>query len=76
MVFSVAGFNNEAKKGKAAAHNYCRVWQTELTKTGANLVVELTKKSISQAAYNLKRADLNKQTEDLNKCIKLMNTLK
>ncbi|MCL2202569.1 MAG: hypothetical protein FWB88_01320 [Defluviitaleaceae bacterium] len=76
MVFSIAGFNNEAKKGKDIAHKYCRLWQTEITKLGANMVVDLTKKNISQAAYNLKKADLNKQTEDLNKCIKLVNSLK
>jgi len=76
MTFSIMGFNAEAKKGKDAAHKYCRVWQTALTKAGADLVVELTKKTITQAVYNLKKADLNKQTEDLNKCIKLVNTLK
>jgi hypothetical protein len=66
----------EAKKGKDAAHKYCRAWQTELTSMSAGLVVDLTQKKINQQIYNLKRADLNKQTEELNKCIALVNTLK
>jgi len=73
---SIAGFNTEAKKGKDAARKYCQLWQTELTKTGADLVVQLTKKMLSQASYNDKRAALNKSTEDLNKCIKLINSMR
>ena len=70
---SITEFNNEAKKGKDAAHRYCQAWQLEIASAGAALVVELTSKKINRAVYNLKRADLNKQTEALNKCIKEVN---
>jgi hypothetical protein len=73
---TVAGFNLEAKKGKEAARRYCQMWQMDLMKMGTDLSVELTKKMINQATYNVKRADLNKKTEELNKCIKLMNETK
>ncbi|MCL2388393.1 MAG: hypothetical protein FWC89_12740 [Defluviitaleaceae bacterium] len=73
MARSVAEYNVEAKKSKEAAMKYCQAWQFELTKIGAMLISDLTSKKITQAVYNLKREDLNRQTEDLNKCIKAIN---
>jgi len=73
MLRSVAGYNAEAKKGRDEARKYCQVWQFELTKLGAVLISDLTSKKITQAVYNLKREELNRQTEDLNKCIASMN---
>ena len=73
MPRSVTGYNLEAKKGRDEAMKYCQAWQFELTKIGAVLIADLTNKKITQAVYNLKREELNRQTEDLNKCIKTMN---
>ena len=73
MPRSIAGYNAEAQKSREAAQKYCQAWQFELTKIGTSLIAELTSKKLTQAAYNLKREQLNRQTEDLNKCIQLMN---
>lgn len=73
MPRNVAGYNTEAKKGREEAKKYCQAWQFELTKLGAVLIADLTNKKITQAVYKLKREELNRQTEDLNKCIKAMN---
>jgi hypothetical protein len=74
MARSVSGFNEEARKSKEDAMKYCKAWQFELTKIGAMLVSELTSKQISQAVYNLKREELNRQTDALNKCIGVLNS--
>ena len=74
MARSVSGFNDEVKKGKDSALKYCQAWQFELTKIGAVLIAEYTNKKITQPVYNLKREELNRQTEDLNKCIKALNS--
>jgi len=50
-----------------------QAWQFELTKIGAVLIADFTNKKITQAVYNFKREELNRQTEDLNKCINSMN---
>jgi len=71
---SIAGFNQEAKMGRDAAMKYCQIWQFELTKISSSLVADLTSKKITQSVYNLKREELKKQTEDLNKCITLLNS--
>jgi uncharacterized protein (DUF2164 family) len=71
---SISGFNEEARKGRDAATKYCQIWQFEITKIGASLTVDFTSKKITQAVYNLKRDELKKQTEDLNKCIKTLNS--
>ncbi|MCL2576732.1 MAG: hypothetical protein FWE27_01595 [Defluviitaleaceae bacterium] len=73
MARSVAGYNMEAKKGRDEARKYCQAWQFELTKLGAVLIADFTNKKITQAVYNFKREELNRQTEDLNKCINSMN---
>ncbi|MCL2400491.1 MAG: hypothetical protein FWC91_12205 [Defluviitaleaceae bacterium] len=73
MTRSISEFNKEAKKGKDAAHRYCQAWQLEIASEGAKLVVDLTSQKINRSVYNLKRADLNKQTEALNRCIKEVN---
>jgi hypothetical protein len=73
MARSVAGYNAEAKKSREDAKKYCQTWQFELTKLSAMLISDLTNKKITQAVYNLKREDLNRQTTDLNKCIASMN---
>ena len=73
MARSIWEFNKEANKGAEAAHKYCQAWQLEIATAGALLVVELTNNKISRVVYNAKRADLNKQTEALNKCIKEVN---
>jgi len=73
MTRSVSGYNAEAKKGRDEARKYCQTWQFELTKLGAVLIADLTNKKITQAVYNLKREELNRQTEELNKCIGAMN---
>jgi hypothetical protein len=73
MARSVSGYNLEAKKSREDAQRYCQAWQFELTKLGAMLISDLTNKKISQAVYNLKREELNRQTADLNKCIASMN---
>ncbi|MCL1842840.1 MAG: hypothetical protein FWF79_03430 [Defluviitaleaceae bacterium] len=73
MARSVSGYNAEAQKGRDAALKYCQAWQFELSKIGANLVADLTSKKITQAVYNLKREELNRQTEDLNKCVRAVN---
>jgi hypothetical protein len=75
MTRSVAGFNEEAKKGKEAATKYCQAWQFELTKIGSMLIADLTSKKITQPVYNLKREELTKHTENLNKCIQAVNKL-
>ncbi|MCL1883026.1 MAG: hypothetical protein FWF81_04640 [Defluviitaleaceae bacterium] len=74
MSRSIAGFNSEAKKSKEAAAKYCQIWQFELTKINTILATELSSKKITQAVYNVKREELKRQNEDLNKCIKLLNT--
>jgi hypothetical protein len=71
---SIAGFNAEAKAGRDAAMKYVQIWQFELTKISSALVTDLTAKKITQSVYNLKRDELKKQTEDLNKCIQLLNS--
>lgn len=73
MSRSIAGYNEEAKKGREAAQKYCQLWQFELTKMGTVLTTEYMAKKITQAVYNLKREELNRQTEALNKCIATMN---
>lgn len=76
MSRNITGYNAEAKKGRDAAMKYCQAWQFELTKIGAVLIADLTNKRITQAVYNIKREELNRQTEDLNKCIKTLNAQK
>ena len=76
MPRNIAGYNMEAKKSREDAMKYCQAWQFELTKIGAVLIADLTNKNITQAVYNLKREELNRQTEDLNKCIKSINAKK
>ena len=76
MTRSVSGYNTEVKKGRDEAQKYCQAWQFELTKIGAVLIADLTNKVITRAVYNLKREELNRQTEDLNKCIRSLNSSK
>ncbi|MCL2355673.1 MAG: hypothetical protein FWC70_00770 [Defluviitaleaceae bacterium] len=73
MTRSIAGYNAEAKKGREAAMKYCQLWQFELTKIGTALAADYMAKKITQAVYNIKREELNRQTEALNKCISTMN---
>jgi len=70
---SVAGFNAEGKKGRDDAVKYCKAWEYELMRISTALNVEYTSKKISQAVYNLRKEELKKQTEDLNKCIQALN---
>ena len=70
---TISGFNEEAKKGRDAAMKYCQIWQFEITKISTALTIDFTGKKITQAVYNLKRDELKKQTEDLNKCIAVLN---
>jgi uncharacterized FlaG/YvyC family protein len=71
---SIAGYNAEAKRSREDAMKYCQVWQFEITKISSALTADLTSKKITQAVYNVRREDLKKQTEDLNKCIKTLNS--
>ncbi|MCL1877702.1 MAG: hypothetical protein FWF80_02475 [Defluviitaleaceae bacterium] len=73
MSRSINGYNEEAKKGREAAMKYCQLWQFELTKMSTALSSDYMAKKITQAVYNVKREELNKQTEQLNKCISTMN---
>jgi hypothetical protein len=73
MARSVSGYNKKKKKSREAAMKYVQAWQFELTKIGSILISDLTSKKITQAVYNLKREDLQKQTEGLNKCIQTLN---
>ncbi|MCL2047886.1 MAG: hypothetical protein FWG87_04070 [Defluviitaleaceae bacterium] len=70
---SVAGFNMEVKKGRDEAVKYCKAWEFEIMRISTNLTLEYTSKKITQAVFNLKKEELNRQTEELNKCIKALN---
>jgi len=71
---SIAGFNTEARKGRDDAIKYCKAWEYEIMRISTALNVDFTSKKITQAVFNLKKDELKKQTEDLNKCIKLLNS--
>jgi len=73
MPRSVSGYNEEARKGREEAVKYVKAWQFELSKLSAMLISDFTSKKISQAVYNLKRDEINKNTEDLNNCVKALN---
>lgn len=73
MQYSTAGYNKEAKRGRDEAMKYCHAWQREIMRASSNLIADLSSKKINQATYNLKRAELNKQTESLNDCIAAVN---
>jgi hypothetical protein len=64
----------EAKKGRDEAVKYCKIWEYEIMRITTALNVDYTTKKITQAVYNLKKDELKQQTEDLNKCIKALNT--
>ena len=74
MARTVSGFNDAAKGGIDEARKYCQAWQFEITKLNAMLVSEWTAKKITQPVYTMKREELNKQAEALNKCIAIVNT--
>jgi hypothetical protein len=71
---SVTGFNAEGRKGREDAVKYCKAWEYELMRVSTALNVDYTSKKISQAVYNLKKEELKKQTEELNKCIQTLNS--
>ena len=63
----------EVKKGRDEAVKYCKAWEFEIMRISTNLTLEYTSKKITQAVFNLKKEELNRQTEELNKCIKALN---
>jgi hypothetical protein len=74
--YTITGFNAEAKKGRMAAMKYCQEWQMELVNAGMVLTTELTGHKIDKALYNVRREALNKQTKDLNDCVRMVNNVK
>ncbi|MCL1862734.1 MAG: hypothetical protein FWF78_04110 [Defluviitaleaceae bacterium] len=73
MARSVSGYNDEARISREHAMKYVQIWQFELTKIGAALTADLSSKKITKAVYDMRKAELVKSTEDLNKCIKTLN---
>lgn len=73
MARSVTGYNEEARISRDNAMKYVKIWEFELIKIGAALTADLTSKRITKAIYDMRKAELAKSTEDLNKCIKALN---
>ena len=77
MPRSILNFNTEAiRGGKAAAMQYCRQWQSEITTAGALLASEYAGKKIDAATYNSRMQMLNAQTKELNTCIQSVNKMR
>ncbi|MDR0292540.1 MAG: hypothetical protein LBH95_00090 [Oscillospiraceae bacterium] len=55
--------------GRDAGVAYCKEWQKELAAEGNSLMVQFKAGKLDTRAYNIKRAELNKQTQELNSCV-------
>ncbi|MCL1807227.1 MAG: hypothetical protein FWG31_05955 [Oscillospiraceae bacterium] len=71
---SSVGLQREIQTGgRDAGSAYCRAWQKEITDQGNTLNQLLRSQKIDNKTFNVHRLELNKQTQELNSCVAVLN---